>query len=223
MSPRTLKLDGPVLDYLNSKGSREVEAQRALREESDRHLHGNMRSSAEQIALLGFLIETIDARSVLEVGCFTGYGTLGMALAVPPDGKIVSLDVNEDWAAIGRRYWEEAGVAERIEFRAGLALESMDRLLDEGRLFDLVYVDADKKSYPAYYARALKLVRQGGIVALDNMLRNGGVADPDDTTRQTAAIRELTASIREDPAVAMCLTPVGDGLMLVRKRIPSSA
>lgn len=223
MSPRTLKLDDALIGYLNDKGSRETGAQRALREETDRHLHGDMRSSAEQIALLGFLIETIGASRVLEVGCFTGYGTLGMALAMPPGGKVVSLDVNEDWAAIGRRYWVEAGVAERIEFRPGLALEGMDRLLDEGQSFDLVYVDADKKSYPAYYARALKLAREGGLIALDNMLRGGGVTDPDDTTRQTTAIRELTAAIRADPAVAMCLTPIGDGLMLVRKRTASSA
>lgn len=218
MSTDTLRLDGELANYVRRLGLREHPALRALREETEHHAHGSMRSSAEQVGLLAFLIETIGARHVLEVGCFTGYGTLGMALALPEDGRLTTLDVNDEWAAIGRRFWAEAGVADRISFRSGLALDSMDELVDQGAVFDFIYIDADKKTYPDYYDRALKLVRQGGLIALDNMLRSGAVVDDSDQSRQTVAIRELTEQIHADPGVALSLNPVGDGVMLVRRR-----
>ena len=177
-----------------------------------------MRSSAEQAQLLAFLIELTGATRVLEVGCFTGYGTLAMALALPPGGRVVTLDVNDDWPAIGRRHWERAGVADRVELRVGLALEGLDGLRAEGAVFDLAYVDADKKLYDAYYEAALALVRPGGIVALDNVLWGGAVADPDDEDRQTLVLRRLNAKIQADQRVSSLLLPVGDGLTLARKR-----
>jgi predicted O-methyltransferase YrrM len=221
MTQRTLAIDDRLHAYLLESGLREHPAQRRLREETDRLPDASMRSSAEQVALLQLLIELLEAKRVLEVGCFTGYGTLGMALALPADGRLTTFDVNERWAGIGRRYWREAGVEDRIDLRLGLALDSLDALLAGGQTgaFDLVYVDADKKTYDAYYERALALVRPGGIVALDNVLWNGSVADPEDRGRQTEALRTLNAKIRDDGRVSMCLAPIGDGLMLARKRV----
>ena len=182
MSPRTTSLDERLYGYLLSVGVPEHPAQVALREATDRLPDGGMRSAPEQVRLLAWLVELTGARRVLEIGCFTGYGTLGFALALPPGGQVVTCDVNDDWASIGRRYWREAGVEPRIDLRLGLALETLDRLIADGDAgsFDLAYVDADKKSYDLYYERALQLVRPGGILAVDNVLWHGAVADPDD-------------------------------------------
>lgn len=220
MSPRTLPLDDRLYAYLLESSLREHPAQRALRLETDRLPDAGMRSAAEQMQLLGLLIELAGARRILEIGCFTGYGALSMALSAGEGSRVVTLDVNEDWAGIGRRYWREAGVEERIELRLGEALGSLERLLAEGLAgsFDLVYVDADKKSYDAYYERALALLRPGGLVALDNVLWRGTVADPSADGRQVRALRALNTKIRDDPRVTMSLVPIGDGLMLARKR-----
>jgi O-methyltransferase len=218
MSPRTPELTGQLHDYVLAKGLREHPILRELRLATDALPDAGMRSSAEQVQLLAFLIELMGASRVLEIGCFTGYGTLAMALALPPEGRLVTLDVNEYWPATGRRHWERAGVADRIELRLGLALDGLDGLIDEGATFDLAYVDADKKLYDDYYERALQLVRPGGVVALDNVLWHGAVADPADSDRQTLALRRLNEKIRVDPRVFSVLLPVGDGLMLARRR-----
>ncbi|MGD9509598.1 MAG: O-methyltransferase [Geminicoccaceae bacterium] len=218
MSPRAPEMSDRLYDYVIGQGLREHPVLRELRLLSDDLPEASMRSSAEQMQLLAFLIEIVGARRVLEIGCFTGYGTLAMALAMPPAGRIVTLDVNEHWPAIGRRHWERAGVADRIELRLGLALDSLDELSAENAPFDLAYVDADKKLYDEYYERSLALVRPGGIVALDNVLWGGAVADPDDQDRQTLVLRTLTAKIRADARVTSVLLPVGDGVMLARKR-----
>ncbi len=220
MSPRTPGLDERLRSYLLEVGLREHPALRALREETDRLSEGGMRSSAEQAQLLAFLIELMVAERVLEIGCFTGYATLAMALALPPQGRIVTLDVNADWAEIGRRHWREAGVEARIELRLGLALETLDGLLGEGAAgaFDLVYIDADKKRYEAYLDRALLLVRPGGVIAADNVLWNGAVADPADRGRQTEALRRFNRRVHGDPRLALCMLPIGDGLTLLRRR-----
>jgi predicted O-methyltransferase YrrM len=220
VSQGTTGLEGALQRYIVEATLREQPAQQALRTASDALPDAGMRSSPEQVQLLALLIELMGARRVLEIGCFTGYGTLGMALALPRDGKIVTLDVNADWSAIGRRFWREAGVLDRIEMRLGLALESLDALLAEGAegSFDLAYVDADKKSYDAYYERALRLVRPGGLIALDNVLWHGAVADSADTSRQAQALRALNGKIRDDDRVTMSLVPIGDGVMLARRR-----
>jgi predicted O-methyltransferase YrrM len=218
MSPRTPDISERLSDYVLAQGLREHPVLRDLRLLTDGLPESSMRSSAEQAQLLAFLLELMGACSVLEIGCFTGYGTLAMALALPPSGRVVTLDVNDHWPAIGRSHWERAGVAERIELRVGLALDGLDRLRDEGAVFDLAYVDADKKLYDTYYERALELVRPGGVVALDNMLWSGAVADPNDNDHQTLALRELNAKIRADERVASVLLPIGDGLTLARKR-----
>jgi len=219
MSQRTLAMDDRLYAYLLEVGVREHASLKALREETDRLAEASMRSSPEQMQLLALMLELMDARQVLEIGCFTGYGTLAMALALPAEGRVVTLDVNDDWPAIGRRGWRDAGVEERIELREGLAEESLARLIEEGLAgrFDLAYVDADKKAYDLYYERALELVRPGGIVALDNTLYDGAVADPADRGHQVEALRALNAKIHADARVSMVLLPVGDGLTLVRR------
>jgi predicted O-methyltransferase YrrM len=201
-------------------GVREHPAQAALRAETDRLEHGDMRTSPEAAGLIAFLVEAIGARAVLEVGCFTGHATLAMALALPEDGRVTTLDVNQDWQALGRRHWRAAGVEERIAFREGPALDSLDALLAEGHRdrFDLALIDADKKSYPAYLARCRQLVRTGGLILLDNTLWRGRVADADDESRQVLTLRALNDAIHADQDLAMVLLPIGDGLSLVRRR-----
>lgn len=220
MSPRTPGWPEEVYAFLLRRGLREHPALAALREETDRLAEANMRSSAEQMQLIAFLLEILGAERVLEIGCFTGYGALAMALALPPHGRVVTLDVNEHWAEIGRRYWRRAGVEDRIVFRRGEARAGLEAMLAEGAAgsFDFVYVDADKKGYPRYYELALELLREGGVLAADNVLWGGAVADPSDRSRQVEALRRFLDRAREDPGVAFCTLPVGDGLALVRKR-----
>ena len=218
MSPRAPEMTDRLHDYVVTQGLREHHVLRELRLLTDDLPEASMRSSTEQMQLLAFLIEVLGATRVLEIGCFTGYGALAMALALPPGGRVVTLDINEHWPAIGRRHWERARVADKIELRLGLALDTLDTLLAEGERFDLAYVDADKKLYDEYYEGALALVRPGGIVAIDNVLWGGAVADPEDDERQTLVLRALTTKIRADERVTPVLLPVGDGVMLARKR-----
>ena len=169
---------------------------------------------------MALLVELIGARSVLEIGTFMGYSALAMAVALPENGVLVACDVSEEWTAIGRRYWEEAGVSHKIELRLAPALETLDALLAEGRAgtFDFAFIDADKEGYDAYYERALELVRLGGLIALDNTLWEGKVADPAATDVDTEAIRAINAKLALDERVTLSLIPVGDGLTLARKR-----
>jgi predicted O-methyltransferase YrrM len=220
MTRRTLPLDERLHDYLLSASLREHPAQARLRAATADLPEGGMQTAPEQGQLMGLLVELTGARHVLEIGCFTGYGTLAMALALPAEGRLLTLDVNPDWVELGRQAWREAGVEDRIEVRFGLALDSLDRMIEAGAAanFDLVYVDADKKNYDAYYERSLVLVRPGGLIMIDNVLWGGAVADPDDRDRQTEALRALNAKLHADPRVSTSLVPIGDGLMLARKR-----
>ncbi len=179
----------------------------------------NMQTAADQAELLAFLVEVIGAKLVVEVGTFTGYGALAMALALPEDGRLITLDVG-DWDGIGDRYWAQAGVAQKIERRLGLAEESLDQLLagpECGRV-DLVYIDADKKPYPRYLEQALELVQPGGLIGVDNIFWGGAVADPADTDHQTVALRQVVARCLGDEGLAMTLVPIADGLLLLRRR-----
>ena len=220
MSPRTLSLDAALQTWLDTFGGREHPILAELRQATDRLPDGGMRSSTLQMQLLSLIIELSRAERILEIGCFTGYGTLAMAAALPPSGRIITLDVNDDWTSIGRAHWAKAGLADRIELRLGLAMASIDQLFAEGaaQSFDLVYVDAEKKRYPDYYEAALDLLKPGGLVALDNMLWKGAVVDPADQSRQTETLRGLTRTIHSDRRVTPVLLPIGDGLMLARKR-----
>ena len=182
MSRTTLPLTDRLYEYLLANSLREHPALAQLRDETSRLPGGGMQIAPEQGQFMALLVELTGARRVLEIGCFTGYSALAMALALPPDGRLITLEVNAEPIEIGRRAWRAAGVADRIEVRLGLALDNLDQLLQEGgaESFDLAFIDADKKSYDAYYERALALVRPGGLILLDNMFWGGAVADPAD-------------------------------------------
>jgi predicted O-methyltransferase YrrM len=169
---------------------------------------------------MALLVELIGARHCIEVGTFTGYSALAVAQALPADGRIVACDVDENTTAVARRYWQEAGVAGRIDLRLAPALQTLDALIAEGgaKTYDFVFIDADKANYDGYYERALTLLRPGGLIAVDNVLWGGAVIDPTQDDADTRAIRALNAKIAADQRVSCSFLPVGDGLMLARKR-----
>lgn len=206
--------------YVTRDMTRETTLQKRLRAETARLPQGGMQIGADQGALLAFLVRTIGAKRALEIGTFTGYSALAVAAALPADGKLICCDVSEAWTAVARRYWREAGVARRIELRLAPATETLAALRSElgSGALDFAFIDADKASYGAYYEACLDLVRQGGLIALDNMLWSGQVADPHAHDSDTDALRALNETIRADVRVDACLLTVGDGVMLVRKR-----
>ena len=177
-----------------------------------------MQISPEQGAFLTLLVQLLGARRVLEVGTFTGYSALCMALALPEDGELVACDVSDEWTSVGRRYWDEAGVGHKVDLRLAPALETLAALRADGAdgTFDLAFIDADKANYPAYYEAAVGLVRPGGLVAVDNALWSGAVADEEDTEPSTVAIRNTIAAAKRDPRTTGMLVPIGDGLLLAR-------
>ena len=193
---------------------------RRLREKTAQLEQANMQIGPEQGQFMGFLLELIGARYVLEIGTFTGYSALAMALVLPEDGRVVSCDVSDEWTTIGRRYWEEAGVDHKIDLRLAPAVETLEALLGEGRVgtFDFAFIDADKTNIDNYYELILELVRPGALVAVDNTLWEGKVIDPDATDADTEAIRAFNAKLKEDERVSISLVPIGDGLTLARKR-----
>lgn len=220
MANKTLGLDPQLYSYLHSVSLREPDVLARLRRETAEHPMGQMQVAPEQGQFLGFLVEAIAARKALEVGVFTGYSSLAVALALPEEGKLVACDTSEEYTAIARRYWQEAGVAEKIDLRLAPALETLDSLLAQGQAesFDFAFIDADKSNYDAYYERALQLVRAGGIIAIDNVLWSGRVADPQEQDARTRAIRALNQKLRDDARVTLSLLPIADGLTLARKR-----
>jgi caffeoyl-CoA O-methyltransferase len=219
MSNTTLGLGAELHRYVLATGVRESDVARRLRAETARLPAARMQISPEQGALMQMLVRLLDARRTLEVGTFTGYSALVVAEALPPDGRIVACDVSAEWAAIARRYWAEAGVADRIDLRLQPALLTLDALLDVGAAgnFDFAFIDADKTCYDAYYERSLALLRPGGLVAIDNTLWSGAVIDAAQKDADTQAIRDLNAKVHADTRVEMVLLPVGDGLTLARK------
>jgi predicted O-methyltransferase YrrM len=217
--PRSL-VPEQIEKYVSSFITQETPLQRRLRAETAVLPEARMQIGPDQGALLALLIHLIGARRALEVGTFTGYSALAVASALPPDGRLVACDVSEKWTAIGRRYWEEAGVADRIDLRLGPAVDTLAGLLREGAAgsFDFAFIDADKESYDAYYEACLRLVRPGGLLAIDNVLWFGAVVDPSAVDAETEAIRALNRKVRDDGRVEACLLTVGDGVMLARKR-----
>ena len=220
MTRATLPLTERLHDYVLTNALREHPVLARLRARTAELDEADMQIGPLQAQLMALLVEVIGARRVLEIGCFAGYSALAMALALPPDGRLITLDVNREWIEIGRAAWREAGVQEKIEVRLGHALESLERLLgeDAAESFDLIFVDADKKNYDAYYEHALALARPGGLILLDNMLWGGAVADPAQKGHQTLALRALNAKLRLDDRISLALVPVGDGLTLARVR-----
>lgn len=220
MSNRSIGLDDRLYEYLLAHSLREDDVLRRLREQTLQHEWARMQISPEQGQFMALLVELMDARRIIEIGTFTGYSALCLARAMAPDGRLICCDVNEEWTAIGRPYWQEAGVAERIDLRIAPALETLDGLLEDGLggRFDMAFIDADKANYGHYYERCLQLLRQGGLLMFDNTLWGGGVADPADQSVDTCAIRTLNDRLHADPAVTLSLLPLGDGLSLARKR-----
>jgi predicted O-methyltransferase YrrM len=209
-----------VDDYLRTVVAKESPVLQRLRAETARLPQGGMQIGADQGVLLAFLARFVGARRAIEIGTFTGYSALCVASALPADGRLVCCDVNEEWTAIARRYWALAGLADRIELRLQPAQETLALLLRDGGAgtFDFAFIDADKTGYDAYYEACLSLLRRGGMIAIDNVLWGGAVADPASTTDDTKALRALNVKIRDDARVDACLLSVGDGVMLARKR-----
>jgi predicted O-methyltransferase YrrM len=220
MSATTLTLTDDIREYLLAVSVREPPLLARLREETQRMPSGGMQISPEQGRFMAFLVELVGVRRYLEVGVFTGYSSLAVALAMPPDGHIVACDRSEEWTSVARRYWREAGVADKVELRIGFALETLDELLESGArgTFDFVFVDADKESALEYYERALELLRRGGLFAFDNALWAGRVADPKNDEPSTLGVRALNSRVSNDPRVSATLVPIGDGLLLATKR-----
>ena len=209
-----------LYSYILEHEPPEHDALRRLRDVTRDMEDGFMQIPREQGHFMAFLLKLLNARRVLELGTFTGYSALAMALALPEDGHVVTCDVNENWVDIGRRYWQEAGVVSRIEIRIGPALSTLDSLEKTGYAgtFDAAFIDADKENYAEYYETALRLVRPGGMLLLDNMLRLGRVVERDARDPGTTAIRELNKRIASDERVDRVMLPLADGLTLVRRR-----
>ena len=206
--------------YVSHVITRETPLQQRLRAETAGLPQAGMQVGPDQGKLLALLVHLIGARRALEIGTFTGYSALVVAAALPADGKLIACDISAEWTRIARRYWDEAGVSGRIELRLGPARDTLAALIRDGAAgsFDFAFIDADKTGYDAYYEACLTLLRPGGLIALDNMLWNGAVADPRVQDPDTSALRALNVKIRDDVRVESCLLTVGDGVMLARKR-----
>jgi caffeoyl-CoA O-methyltransferase len=220
MSGRSLPLSEKLQAYVDQHGAREHPVQAELRAATAVMKHALMQIGPDQGALMALLVKLLGARRTLEIGVFTGYSALSVALALPEDGRIVACDVSEEWTAMARRYWEKAGVARKIDLRLAPALQTLDQLVAEGGSgrYDFAFIDADKKNYPAYYERCLALLRPGGLVAVDNTLWSGAVLDAADRSADTVAIRAFNEAVQRDERVDVALLTVGDGLTLARKR-----
>ena len=220
MTERNLKIDERLHRYLLEHSLREHPVQRELREATRDMPHGGMQIGPEQGQLMALLVRLLGARRTIEVGVFTGYSALSVALALPADGRVVACDVSEEWTAMARQYWARAKVADRIDLRIAPALQTLDALIAAGESgrYDFAFIDADKSNYPAYYERCLALVRKGGLVAVDNTLWSGAVADAAKVDKDTVAIRAFNDAVHADERVDLSLLAIGDGLTLALKR-----
>jgi len=219
MSRIHTQLTDPVASYLRDVTLREPEALRRLRESTEEHPHASMQTSPEQGQYLNLLARITGARNTLEVGVFMGYSSTWVALALPDDGRIVACDVSEDYTRRARQTWREAGVESRIDLHLAPAIGTLDTLIAQGRSgsFDMAFIDADKGNYPNYYERALQLVRTGGVIAVDNVLWDGEVANPENHDAETEAIRAFNLKLRDDSRIALSIVPLGDGLTVACK------
>lgn len=219
MASKTLQLTDQLYDYLLSISLREPEILAQLRAETQAIPGAVMQITPDQGQFMGFLVKLLGAKKTLDIGVFTGYSALAIALALPSDGQVIACDINEQSTAIARQYWEAAGVSDKIDLRLAPALETLDALLADGQAgsFDFAFIDADKRNYNAYYERSLQLLRVGGVVAIDNVLWSGDVADPQVQDPQTNAIRDLNQKLHQDDRIALSVLPLADGLTLALK------
>ena len=204
-----------LYEYIVQVGTRENPVQRELRAETAKLPMGQMQIGPDQGALLQVLVRILRAKRCIEIGTFTGYSALTVALALPPNGKIICCDVSEEWTSIGRRYWKKARVDKKIDLRLGPALETLKGLKGS---FDFAFIDADKPNYWAYYERCLKLLRKGGLIAVDNTLWGGSVINPEKQSESTVALRAFNEKVSKDKRVDIALVPIGDGLTLAVKK-----
>lgn len=221
MSTQILNLTENLYSYLLSVGVRDSELLQQLREENAQHPRSVMQIAPEQGQLMGLLVQLLGVKKALEVGVFTGYSSLVVAMALPEDGQLIACDISDEYTAMARKYWAQAGVAHKVDLRIAPALETLDQLIAEGHSnsFDFAFIDADKSNYDHYYERALQLVRVGGLIAVDNVLWSGQVAEPmDQQDNRTKRIHALNEKIHGDGRVSMSLVPIADGLMLAMKR-----
>ena len=183
--------------------------------------NSNMQIGPEQGQFMALLVQLIGAEHTLEIGTFTGYSALAVAMALPAEGRVIACDVSDEWTRVGRRYWEEAGQAHKIDLRLGPAIETLDALTTDGKSghFDFAFIDADKVEYGAYFDRCMELVRPGGLIAIDNTLWEGKVVDPENTDVDTEAIRAFNTKLKADERVSLSLVPIGDGLTLALRRV----
>ena len=221
MSSRTLTIDDALLGYVIEHGVREHPELAALREATRTHPRAGMQISPEQGQLMQLLVKMLGARRTIEIGVFTGYSALAVALALPADGHILACDISDEYTRVGRPHWERAGIAGKIELVLGPALATLDARLaggDAGR-YDFAFIDADKSGYAHYYERCLRLVRPGGLIAIDNVLWSGRVARPAEPgDADTLALQALNRALHDDARIDLALLPIGDGLTLARKR-----
>jgi predicted O-methyltransferase YrrM len=220
MTNRTLALDDRLYRYLLEHSVKEAPALAALRQETAQHPMGQMQIAPEQGQLMALLVQLLGVKKALEVGVFTGYSALAVALALPADGQLIACDVSEEYTAIARRYWQQAGVADKIDLRIAPAADTLSQLIEGGETasFDFAFIDADKSNYPIYYEQVLQLVRPGGLVVIDNVLWSGRVADPTVQDNRTQKIRAFNDALYQDDRVMLSLLPVADGLTLAMKK-----
>jgi predicted O-methyltransferase YrrM len=219
MSRRTLILDDTLYDYVLGHSLREHPAQVALRDATSTHPYAGMQISPEQGQFMALLVRLVGARHAIEIGVFTGYSALTVALALPADGRLLACDISDEYTRIGRPYWDAAGVAHKIDLQLAPALTTLDARLAAGAAgqYDFVFIDADKTGYDTYYERSLTLLRPGGLIAIDNVLWSGSVARAA-TDADTAALQALNTKLHQDERIDLSLLPISDGLTLARKR-----
>lgn len=220
MSNKTLSLTDSLYEYLLAVSLREPAILTELRRETAQLSTHNMQISPEQGQFMALLIELMGARKTLEIGVYTGYSSLAVALALPSDGKLVACDVSKEWTAIAQRYWEKAGVARKIDLHIAPAITTLDKLIAAGEreTFDFTFIDADKASYDAYYEKALLLIRKGGLIMFDNTLQRGDVIDASIQSNTVQAIRQLNEKLHQDERITLSMLPISDGISLARKR-----
>jgi O-methyltransferase len=217
---RAISMTDSLYQYLLANSLRDHPVLRELREETAKLPQAVMQIGPDQGQLLALLARLVGAKRCIEVGVFTGYSSLAVAMALPEDGTILALDVSDEWTSIARRYWKKAGVEHKIDLRLGKALSTLDTLISlrESGRYDMAFIDADKGNYIGYYERCLELVRRGGLIAIDNTLWSGRVADPSNKDVDTLALRAFNQALHHDERVDLALLPVGDGLTLALKR-----
>ena len=219
MTKQTTGLEKTLADYIQSISLREPDILRQLRQETAKLSMAQMQISPEQGQFMALLVQLMGAKKTLEIGVFTGYSALAVALVLPVDGKVIACDISEEYTAIAKDFWARAGVSEKIDLRIAPALETLETLINEGEAasFDLAFIDADKQNYENYYERALTLLRPGGLILIDNVLWSGKVADSTITDKQTQAIREFNQKLHQDSRISLSVVAIADGLTLALK------